>query len=135
MALTVTGTVATNNLAIGVGVGVLASMALFARRAAHLVDVTREIDSDGSRAQYSVSGELFFASDQELIDAFDYPNDPPRVLIDFSQAHLWDTSAVAALDAIAGHYERHDIDLELTGLNQLSERLHRDLSGQFATAH
>ena len=135
MALTVLGTVATSNLAIGVGIGVLASMALFARRAAHLVDVSRVVEADGSSVSYSVSGELFFASDQELIDAFDYVNDPPRVSIDFSEAHLWDTSAVAALDAIAGHYERHEIHLELTGLNELSERLHRDLSGQLASAH
>ena len=27
---------------------------------------------------YSVTGELFFASDQELIDAFDYADDPPK---------------------------------------------------------
>lgn len=135
MVLTVAATVFTHNLAIGVGVGVLASMALFARRAAHLVDVRRVVSADGSMASYSVHGELFFASDQELIDAFDYAKDPPVVSIDFSEAHLWDTSAVAALDAIAGHYERHQVELHLTGLNELSERLHTDLSGQLTTAH
>lgn len=135
MALTVAGTVATHNLAIGVGVGVLASMALFARRVAHLVEVERVIDPDGSTCLYSVSGELFFASDQELIDSFRYSEDPPRVVIDFSRAHLWDASAVAALDAIERHYSRHDIALEITGLNHRSARLHGELSGQLAEAH
>jgi SulP family sulfate permease len=135
MALTVAGTVATHNLAIGVGVGVLASMALFARRVAHLVEVERVLDPDGTTCLYSVSGELFFASDQELIDSFNYAEDPPRVVIDFSRAHLWDASAVAALDAIERHYRRHDIALEITGLNHRSARLHGELSGQLAEAH
>jgi SulP family sulfate permease len=135
MSLTVGATVFTHNLAIGVGVGVLASMALFARRVAHLVQVDRMIDPDGSTVLYSVTGELFFASDQELIDSFHYTEDPHHVVIDFSRAHLWDSSAVAALDAIATHYERHDTELEITGLNSHSEQLHGDLSGQLATAH
>ncbi|MGA7396838.1 MAG: SulP family inorganic anion transporter [Solirubrobacterales bacterium] len=135
MTVTVITTVATHNLALGVGAGVLTTMALFSRRVAHLVDVTRTVEADGKKASYVVSGELFFASDQELIESFDYPNDPPKVTIDFSKAHLWDSSAVAALDAIASHYERHDIELEVTGLNQISETLHRDLSGQLAAAH
>ncbi len=135
MSLTVAATVFTHNLAIGVGVGVLASMALFARRVAHLVQVDRMVDPDGTTVLYSVTGELFFASDQELIDSFDYAEDPPRVVIDFSRAHLWDSSAVAALDAIATHYERHDIELEITGLNSHSEQLHGELSGQMVPAH
>jgi SulP family sulfate permease len=135
MSLTVAATVFTHNLAIGVGVGVLASMALFARRVAHLVQVDRVVDPEGDSAFYLVTGELFFASDQELIDSFHYTEDPPRVLIDFSGAHLWDSSAVAALDAIATHYHRHDIELEITGLNTHSEQLHGELSGQLTSTH
>ncbi len=135
MVLTVAGTVATSNLAIGVGIGVLASMALFARRAAHLVEVERVLDPDGSSCLYAVSGELFFASDQELIDAFRYAEDPPHVVIDLSRAHLWDTSAVAALDTIETHYRRHEVAVEITGLNRRSARLHEEHSGQLAPAH
>jgi len=96
MAVTVGGTVATHNLAIGVGAGVLTAMAVFARKVAHLVEVERVLDPDGTSVLYSVTGELFFASDQESIDAFDYPGDPAQVIIDFSRAHVWDASAVAA---------------------------------------
>jgi sulfate permease, SulP family len=135
MVVTVAGTVATHNLAIGVGAGVLTAMAIFARRVAHLVEVERIVDPEGTTAIYSVTGELFFASDQELIDSFHYPEDPPKVLIDFSRAHLWDASAIAALDAIETHYRAHDIEVEISGLNQRSEALHADLSGNLAPAH
>jgi SulP family sulfate permease len=129
MAVTVVGTVATHNLAIGVGAGVLTAMAVFARKVAHLVEVERVVDPDGSTALYSVSGELFFASEQELIDAFDYAGDPDRVIIDFAHAHVWDASAVAALDAIEGHYARRGKQLQVTGLNAPSAALHQALSG------
>lgn len=135
MLVTVAGTVATHNLAIGVGAGVLTAMAVFARRVAHLVEVDRVVDPDGTSCLYSVHGEVFFASDQELIEAFHYAEDPPKVIVDFSRAHLWDASAIAALDAIEGHYRRHDIELSITGLNERSDQLHQSLSGQLAAAH
>jgi SulP family sulfate permease len=135
MGVTVAATVATRNLAIGVGLGVLTSMAIFARRVAHLVEVERVVDPDGTSVLYSVSGELFFASDQELIEAFDYAGDPPEVSIDLSRAHLWDASAVAALDAISTHYARHGIEPRISGLNDRSQQLRSDLSGQLAGAH
>jgi SulP family sulfate permease len=135
MLVTVAGTVATHNLAVGVGLGVLAAMAVFARRVAHLVDVERVVDPEGTSCLYSVTGELFFASDQELIDAFDFAGDPPKVMIDLSRAHVWDASAVAALDAIETHYRRHNVEVEITGLNARSEDLHSTLSGQLAAAH
>jgi SulP family sulfate permease len=135
MVVTVVGTVATDNLAIGVGAGVLTAMAAFARKVAHLVDVERVLDPDGTAVFYSVKGELFFASDQELVDSFDYAGDPSRVLIDFSHAHVWDASAVAALDAIEQHYSRHGATVEITGLNEPSAELHETLSGQMTAAH
>ncbi len=135
MGVTVVATVATHNLAIGVAGGVLTAMATFARKVAHLVEVERVLDPDGSTAFYSVTGEIFFASDQELIEAFDYQGDPARVIIDFSRAHVWDASAVAALDAIQTHYDRHGTELEITGLNDSSAELHGTLSGQMAGAH
>ncbi len=134
MVVTVGGTVATSNLAIGVGAGVLTAMALFARRVAHLVEVERVVDPDGTSTIYSVTGQLFFASDQELIDAFDFAGDPPTVLIDLTRAHVWDASAVAALDAIETHYARHGVEVRITGLNGRSEELHSTLSKQPALA-
>ncbi len=135
MVATVVSTVLTHNLALGVATGVLTAMAVFARRVAHLVDVERIEDPDGTTVVYAVSGELFFASDQELVDWFDYSSDPENVVIDLSRAHIWDASAVAALDAIADRYAARGVEVEMTGLNRRSEALHRTLSGQLAAAH
>jgi SulP family sulfate permease len=135
MAVTVAVTVATHNLALGVGAGVLMAMAVFARRVAHLVEVERVVDPEGESVLYSITGEVFFASDQELIDAFQYADDPPKAIADFSRAHLWDASAIAALDAVEAHYHRHGVELEITGLNARSTRLRESLAGQLAAAH
>ncbi len=56
MVVTVIGTVATDNLAIGVAAGVLTAMAAFARKVAHLLDVRRVLDPDGTAVFYSVHG-------------------------------------------------------------------------------
>jgi SulP family sulfate permease len=134
MVVTVAGTVATGNLAVGVVLGVVTAMIAFARRVARLVAVERVADPDGSTIMYSVSGELFFASDEELIEAFDYAGDPPRVIVDLSHAHLWDASAVAALDTIARRYDKHGVAVEFTGLNPSSEELRDSLAEELAGA-
>jgi sulfate permease, SulP family len=133
MLSTVAVTVGTHNLAIGVGVGVLVAMTLFARRVAHLASVRRELveDADGSvHACYTVSGELFFASSNDLYTQFEYAEDPDRVVVDLSDSHVWDASTVAALDAITTKYERKGKTVEIHGLNQPSSEMHDRLSGQ-----
>lgn len=135
MVVTVVLTVATSNLSIGVLAGVIVAALLFARRVAHLVEVDRLPDPDGAHCLYVVHGEVFFAAEQELIDAFDYAEDPPHVLIDFSRAHLWDASAIAALDTIEAQYRKHGVEVAISGLNEPSGELHGRLSGQLTPAH
>lgn len=135
MLATVVVTVATHNLAIGVGVGVLTAMTLFARRVAHVTDVRRELveDADGSvTAVYRVSGELFFASSNDLYTQFGYADDPEQVAIDLSAAHVWDASTVAALDAITTKYARRGTHVEITGLDAASAERHQRLSGSLS---
>ncbi|HEY1105145.1 MAG TPA: SulP family inorganic anion transporter, partial [Agromyces sp.] len=95
MLVTVVATVWTHNLAVGVILGVLAAMVLFARRVAHFTTVARTVGGDTAR--YRVDGELFFASSNDLTTQFDYAADPARVVIDLSRTHVWDASTVAAL--------------------------------------
>ncbi|MFZ4841949.1 SulP family inorganic anion transporter [Mycetocola saprophilus] len=128
MVITVAVVVATENLAIGVIVGVLVAMVVFARRVAHLATVTREISEEGS-VLYRVRGALFFASSNDLVTQFDYAADPEHVTIDFSGAHIWDASSVAALDSIQERFARHDVRTTLSGLNAPSENLRRRLTG------
>jgi SulP family sulfate permease len=132
MAVTVAVVVATSNLAIGVVVGSLTAMVVFARRVAHLADVTAVVDPDGTTVVYSVTGELFFASSNDLVGRFHYATDPDRVVIDLSAAHIWDASSVAALDAVETKYAQRGKTVEITGLNQPSAVLHGRLTGELA---
>ncbi len=133
MLATVVVTVSTHNLAIGVIVGVLVAMTLFARRVAHLTETHRELveAADGTvTAVYTVTGELFFASSNDLYTQFEYAIDPPRVVIDLTGSHIWDASSVAALDAITTKYERKGKTVEIVGLNHSSAERHDRLSGE-----
>ncbi|WP_217585031.1 SulP family inorganic anion transporter [Microbacterium sp. GbtcB4] len=137
MVVTVGITVWTHNLAIGVGVGVIAAMVLFARRVAHFTTVTREItDQDGQpTARYTVDGELFFASSNDLTTQFEYTHDPDRVVVDLTRSHVWDASTVAALDAIHTKYEHLGKTVTFTGMNDATARFHGRLTGGLGNAH
>ncbi|MFH9852180.1 SulP family inorganic anion transporter [Streptomyces althioticus] len=132
MLVTVVCVVATHNLAIGVVVGSIAAMVVFARRVARLAEVTAVTDPDGGTVVYRVTGELFFASSNELVGQFSYGTDPDRVVIDLSAAHIWDASSVAALDAVETKYAQRGKTVEIVGLNEPSARMHKTLSGELA---
>ncbi len=135
MLITVACVVITHNLAVGVVVGSVTAMVVFARRVAHLAEVTAVIDPDRTTVVYRVTGELFFASSNDLSGRFDYAGDPDRVVIDLSSAHIWDASSVAALDVIRAKYAQRGKTVEITGLNGPSARLHERLSGELAAGH
>ncbi len=99
MLSTVAVVVATHNLALGVLVGVLLSGIFFAWKIGQIFAVTSTISNDGRVRTYVVSGQVFYASTEAFIDAFDFDEALDRVFIDVSHAHFWDISAVAALDS------------------------------------
>ncbi len=136
MASTVVVVVLTHNLAIGVVVGVLVAMTLFARRVAHLAETRRELveEADGRvRAVYTVTGELFFASSNDLYTQFEYAEDPAEVVIDLAGSHVWDASTVAALDGITTKYRSKGKHVEIRGLNTASASMHGRLTGRLAS--
>lgn len=125
MLLTVAGTLATHNLAVGVVLGVVAASIGFARRVAHLVEVELV---DGYT--YVVHGQLFFASSNDLVYAFDYTLDTDFVVVDLSDAEVWDASTVATLDAVQKKYADRGIEVEFRGLDGASAQRLERLSGQ-----
>ncbi|MGY1836053.1 SulP family inorganic anion transporter [Blastococcus sp. SYSU DS0510] len=135
MLATVVVTLFTHNLAIGVGVGVLTACVLFARRVAHLAEVTSVTDPDGGTRVYSVTGALFFASSNDLYSQFDYADDPEDVVIDLTDAHIWDASTVAALDAITHKYATRGKTVEIIGLTGHSADRFDRHTGRLAGAH
>jgi len=137
MLATVIIVVLTHNLAIGVIIGVIVAMVAFARRVAHLAAVQRRLDEEAlvPTVYYTVTGELFFASSNDLTTQFEYADDPDRVIIDLSQSHVWDASTVAALDAITTKYEHHGKRVIIEGMNDASTKMHTRLAGNLGGGH
>ena len=116
MLITVIPTVITGNLAVGVGLGVLAAMIAFVRHVSHFAHVKRDLDDDTAR--YLVTGQLFFASSHDLANQFEYALDPDNVVIDLRQANIWDQSTAATLDAIHERYTERGKTVEFLGLRK-----------------
>lgn len=137
MVATVTVVVLTHNLAIGVIVGVIAAMVMFARRVAHFANLIRTVtDGDESPvAHYKVTGELFFASSNDLYSQFSYAVDPMKIVIDMSESHIWDASSIAALDSVINKYESQGKYVEIIGLNKASSIFQNRLSGHLGDGH
>jgi sulfate permease, SulP family len=128
MVATVVVVVITHNLAIGVVVGVIVAMILFARRVAHFTCVKDVAHPDQNTKVYAVTGELFFASSNDLVHQFDYRGDPDNIVIDLSESHIWDASTVATLDAITMKYARYGKTVTIAGLNPSSAQRHTRLT-------
>jgi SulP family sulfate permease len=121
MVATVAVTVATDNLAAGVAIGVLLSGVFFTFKVSRLLAV----DRTGEEALfYRVSGQIFFASADMLVDAFDVREIEGRpVTIELSQAHFWDITSVNALDKICQRLRKHGSTVEVSGMNAQSRAL------------
>ncbi|MEA1941546.1 MAG: SulP family inorganic anion transporter [Pseudomonadota bacterium] len=123
MIATVIGVVATHNLAIGVGVGVLLSGLFFAWRISRAFTVTSALSADGQTRTYSVDGQLFYASSEDFLRAFDFKEAVDTVVIDLGNAHVWDLSSVAAVDMAVLKFRREGADVKLLGMNEASKTL------------
>ena len=123
MLATVAVTVATADLAAGVAVGVLLSGVFFAFKVMRLMNVQRVYDAGSDTTCYTVSGQIFFASADMFADQFDLRDPAKRVTIDLTAAHLWDVTAVGALDAVVAKLRRHGATVDLIGLNAASATL------------
>jgi SulP family sulfate permease len=123
MLATVAVTVATHDLSMGVAVGVLMSGVFFAFKVTRMMEVRVGYDAASDTRTYDVSGQVFFASAEIFADRFDLRDDAARVRIDLTAAHLWDITAVAALEDIVSKLRAHGIAVEVVGLNAASSVL------------
>lgn len=122
MIATVIATLLTHNLAIGVMVGVVLSTVFFSRRISKLITVN-SILSEDQNITYQVVGQVFFVSTPAFLESFDLRKSAKRITIDFTQAHLWDQSAVTALEKVVTKFRRQGSEVELLGLNEASTTL------------
>ncbi|PTB84627.1 sodium-independent anion transporter, partial [Pseudidiomarina aestuarii] len=120
MVSTVVVVVATHNLALGVGVGVLLAAMFFANKIGHFMHISSHINDDGTERQYDVIGQVFFSSADKFVEAFDFKEAVDKVMIDLTRAHFWDITAVAALDKVVIKFRREGAEVEVRGLNEAS---------------
>ncbi|MEM7258623.1 MAG: SulP family inorganic anion transporter [Pseudomonadota bacterium] len=123
MLATVFVVVLTHNLAIGVLVGVLFSAIFFAWKISNLFSVTSTRTDDHTARTYFVEGQLFFATTERFDRSFDFKEALEKVTIDVTGAHIWDISAVTALDMVVLKFRREGAEVELAGMNEASETL------------
>ena len=123
MLATVVTVVATHNLAIGVGVGVLLSGLFFSWKIAQIFRVTSTLSEDNTARTYLVEGQVFFASADAFLASFDFREALEKIVIDVSRAHIWDISSVASLDTVVLKFRREGAEVEIIGLNAASETI------------
>ncbi len=128
---TVAAVLATNNLALGVGLGVVLSCIFFARKIAKATTVTSSLD--GTRRTYEVSGQLFFVSSESFLASFDTAEELDHVTLDFTRAHVWDATAVEAIEKLAQRFEAAGTEVSIHGINDEGRALMQRL-GAFDTA-
>lgn len=120
MLATVITVVGTQNLALGVGVGVLLSGIFFAWKVAQIFRVTSTLSEDGRHRRYHIEGQIFFASADDFLAAFDFTEPLDGVTIDVGSAHIWDLTGVNAIDKAVLKFRKAGTDVEVVGLNDAS---------------
>lgn len=119
--------VATNNLAYGVILGLALTAIFFSL---HMSSLKVEEIRNGKTLIYIVKGQLFFASTEAFTEALNFHNDAKTIILDLSQARLWDESAAAAIRGALMHFENNSNHVQLCGIDKSSCGLVRHLYGE-----
>ncbi|MFD2637795.1 SulP family inorganic anion transporter [Piscibacillus salipiscarius] len=122
MIVTVVTVVKTHDLSKGVLAGVILSAIFFVAKISS-IKVEKFINEETETLVYRIKGQVFFASVENLLKQVDYKADVKNVQIDFTQAHIWDDSAVATIDKIVLKHREHGKQVDITGLNEDSSKL------------
>ena len=114
------------DLAVAVGVGIVASALLFAWEHAKQVTI-KVVEEDENHRRYDLQGPLFFASTTSFREAFDPLNDPDDVVVDFLHARVCDHSGLEAIHALAERYRNAGKTLHLRHLSPECSELLRSM--------
>ena len=105
-----------SDLAVAVITGVIISALVFAWKHARIY-AHSHVEEDGTKV-YDLTGPLFFGSATTFSDNFTIDQDPPKVVINFKNARVMDSSGVEAIDAITRKYEEAGKNLLLRHLSK-----------------
>ena len=120
MLVTVAIVVATHDLSKGVIAGVILSAIVFV---AKISTIKVKEQHNPTNTTFDVEGQLFFASVEGFVESFDFAVKGKTIMIDFSEAHIWDDSAVGAIDKVVLKYRENHNTVTITGLDSASKRL------------
>ncbi|MGX5791464.1 SulP family inorganic anion transporter [Staphylococcus equorum] len=125
MVLTVAIVLFTSNLALGVIVGVIVSALCFATKISNVTVDYEEVDKT---IHYKIKGQIFFVSIDSMMNQLDLELRNKIIYLDFSQAHLWDDSAVNAIDTLIENYHKKKNTIYVQHLNKDSRKIVSELS-------
>lgn len=125
--LVVAVVVATNNLAYGVVLGLALTAIFFAL---HIANLSVREERDGKTIVYNVRGQLFFASTEAFTQALDFHNNARTVILDFTNACVWDESAAAAIRGAVMHFENNGNQVQIADIDRRSCNLLQHLYGE-----
>lgn len=120
MVATVAIVVITHDLSKGVLAGVLLSAIFFVAKISKL---KVEKAFDGEMTRYTVRGQLFFASVEDFVAGIDLTERESTIHIDFTESHVWDDSAVGAIDKVVIKLRQNHNEVMITGLNSSSRKI------------
>jgi sulfate permease, SulP family len=111
------------NLAVAVVAGIVIAALVFAWDHAQQLEV--KITQTRTRKTYSLHGSLFFASAAQFSQFFTPREDPPEIYLNFDHARIMDSSALEAIQSLAGRYRDLGKVLKLRGLSENCDLLLR----------
>lgn len=104
------------DLAIAVGIGVIASALMFAWQHAKHIYAETAVNTEGSKV-YKIHGPIFFGSTANFLELFDANNDPVDIIVDFADSRVTDHSAIEAIETLAERYSSVGKTLHLRHLS------------------
>lgn len=104
------------DLAVAVGLGIVASSLVFAWKKGNNI-LIEYADSKNGCKEYHVKGVLFFGSVANFNERFDPTNDPEKVIINFGHARIFDYSGVEALSLLTEKYEKLNKRVYIKNIN------------------
>jgi SulP family sulfate permease len=115
------------NLAVAVVAGIVIAALVFVWDHAQQLEV--EIEESSESKRYRLQGSLFFASATQFTRFFTPKEDPAEVYLEFDHARIMDSSALEAVEALAGRYRDLGKTLHVRGLSENCDKLLRRKDG------
>jgi SulP family sulfate permease len=115
------------NLAVAVVAGIVIAALVFAWD--HAQQLEMEIMEGSESKTYRLRGSLFFASATQFTHFFTPKEDPAQVYLEFDHARIMDSSALEAIEALAGRYRDLGKAFHICGLSENCDRLLRRKDG------